>query len=123
MTKELADRETIITFNPVDNTASIWTYDRTWQKHIETRLKIKPNKIHGQIDNGGARDYTVPKKSISMPKAPKQLSEETKEKLRENLARGRAKKLGVTEQPRKRSKPQKSVQSIAPKRKGKAKRV
>jgi len=93
MPRELADRETVITFNPVDKTASIWTYDRSWQRHIEGKLGIKPNVINGQTENGGGRDDTAPQSSIHMPKAPKKLSENARKEIGERLAKARGKSV------------------------------
>ena len=41
------ERETIINFNEVEDVASIFTYNRAWQKHLETRLGLKPDYDNG----------------------------------------------------------------------------
>jgi hypothetical protein len=89
MPRELADKETIIIFNPVDKDAQIWTYDKRWQTHIETKLGIKPNLIHDRIDNGGGRDYTVPKRFIVLPRRARKLTEANRKKLVARLATAR----------------------------------
>jgi len=88
MPKELsaAEQETIISFDKVDNVAYIFTYERTWQKHLERKLGLKP-----VMDNGfGGKEYQLPKSMIKPPRAPRQLSDSAKKKLAERLHRNRA---------------------------------
>lgn len=60
------EKETIITFNKGEKEASIFTYEKTWQKHLETRFNISPIS-----DNGyGGKEYLVDKHRIKMPRAP-----------------------------------------------------
>jgi len=69
----------------------IFTYERTWQKHLERRLGLKP-----VMDNGfGGKEYQLPKGLIPMPRAKRQYSEQTKKKMAARLARirGRQKPL------------------------------
>ena len=83
MTKKLPndEQETIVNFNKAEDIASIFTYERTWQKHLEGKLGLKPIR-----DNGfGGREYELPKKMIKPPRAPIKLSEEAKAKLAERL--------------------------------------
>lgn len=76
------ERETIINFNESPEPASIFTYNRTWQKHLEKKLGLKP-----VMDNGhGGKEYQIDKKRIPMPRAPRQLSAETKAKLSRRMA-------------------------------------
>ena len=73
------EQETTIGFNKAEDIAYIFTYEKTWQKHLEGKLGLKP-----VMDNGfGGRSYEVPKKSIKPPRAPKKLSAEAKAKLAE----------------------------------------
>lgn len=73
-------------FNKAEDVASIFTYERTWQKHLETKLGLKPT-----MDNGfGGREYRLPKSMIKPPRAPRQLSDSAKKKLAERLHRSRA---------------------------------
>ena len=71
------ERETIINFNEAEPTAYIFTYNKSWQKHIEGKLKIKPKSTNGH----GGKEYELPKKMIKMPRAPKKVSEETRKRL------------------------------------------
>ena len=84
------EQETVIVFNKGDDTASVFTYEGTWQRHMETRLGLKP-----VMDNGfGGKEYQIDKKRIPMPKAPrtpKQLTDEQRRAIGERLARSRAK--------------------------------
>lgn len=79
------ERETIITFNEVDKMASIFTYNKSWQKHIEVRLGFKPSAKN----NFGGREYEVPKKMLRPPKAPVKLSRKERMRRAEVLARAR----------------------------------
>ena len=73
------EQETTINFNKAEDTASVFTYDKNWQRHIEKRLSIKPTE-----DNGfGGRSYEVPKKRIRPPLAPRNLSAESRARLAE----------------------------------------
>ena len=71
------ERETIITFNQEEETAFVFTYERSWQKQFEQNLGYKPTHQDGQ----GGREYEIPKKMIKMPRAPKRISEETRKRL------------------------------------------
>ncbi len=75
------EQETIINFNKAEDIAYIFTYEKTWQKHIEKKLGIKPTE-----DNGfGGKSYELPKKMIKPPRAPRKLSDSAKRKLAERL--------------------------------------
>jgi hypothetical protein len=71
------EQETIITFNKDEAIAHIFTYEKTWQQHLEKRLGLKPT-----MDNGfGGKEYEIDKKRIRPPKAPVKLSAEARAKL------------------------------------------
>ena len=75
------ERETIINFNEAEDKASIFTYSRSWQKHLEGKLGLKP-----VMDNGyGGKEYEISKKRIRPPMAPRKLSAEVKAKAVERL--------------------------------------
>ena len=80
MTKTLTsyERETIINFNEGENTASIFTYSKTWQRHLEGKLGLQPVMVNGF----GAKEYELDKKLIRPPRAKRQLSESAKQRLR-----------------------------------------
>jgi len=87
MTRKLTsyEQETIINFNKEEKIAYIFTYEKTWQKHLEKRLGLKPT-----LDNGfGGKGYQMDKKRISMPRAPRKLSNSAKKKLAERLHQSR----------------------------------
>jgi len=51
------EQETIISFNKAEDIANIFTYDKTWQKHLEGKLGLKP-----VMDNGfGSKGYKIKK--------------------------------------------------------------
>jgi len=60
------EKETIINFNKGEEEASIFTYEKTWQKHLETRFGIKPDFTN----SAGGRSYTINKNRIMKPRAP-----------------------------------------------------
>jgi len=87
MTRKLTsyEQETIINFNKEEKIAYIFTYEKTWQKHLEDRLGLKPT-----MDNGfGGREYELPKSRIKPPRAPRKLSASAKKELAERLHRNR----------------------------------
>ena len=62
-----AEMETIVNFNKEDKEADVFTYEPSWQKHIEQRLHIQ-----SYDDNGfGGKSYHVPKSVIPKPRAPR----------------------------------------------------
>lgn len=87
MSRRLAsyEQETIITFNKDEDVAHIFTYERTWQKHLEGKLGLK-----SVLDNGfGGREYQLPKSMIKRPRGPRRLSDSAKRKLTERLCQNR----------------------------------
>ena len=73
------ERETIITFNEGEAIARVFTYNKRWQKQLENRLELKPT-----LDNGfGGKGYELPKQRIPMPRAPRKLSDKTRQQLSE----------------------------------------
>jgi hypothetical protein len=86
------EMETIICFNEQEDTASIFTYNKAWQRHLEGKLSLKPI-----MDNRfGGKEYELSKKRIKPPRAPKKLSAEVREKLSENLKNTRNLRSGNT---------------------------
>jgi len=88
MSKKLTayEQDTIISFNKAEDIAHIFTYEKTWQKHLEGKLGLKP-----VMDNGfGGKEYELPKSRIKPPRAPRRLSDPAKKKLAERLHRNRA---------------------------------
>ena len=85
------EQETIVNFNKKESIAYIFTYEKTWQKHLEQRLGLKPVMNNGY----GGKEYQLPKGLIPMPRAKRQYSEQTKKKMAARLARirGRQKPL------------------------------
>ncbi len=79
------EQETIINFNKAEDIAHIFTYEKTWQQHLEKRLGLKPT-----MDNGySGRSYELLKKLMRLPQPKKRLSEATKQRLADNLAAAR----------------------------------
>lgn len=88
------EQETIINFNKDEAIAHIFTYERTWQQHLEKRLGLKAT-----MDNGfGGKEYEIDKKRIRPPHAPRKLSAAAKAKAAGTLKASRvlrARKLAV----------------------------
>lgn len=81
------EQETIINFNKDEAIAHIFTYEKTWQQHLEKRLGLKPT-----MDNGfGGKGYQVDKKRIKLPRPPIKLSEKAKAQRAKRLADARQK--------------------------------
>ena len=79
------EQETIINFNKGEAIAHIFTYEKTWQQHLEKRLGLKPI-----MDNGyGGKEYEIDKKRIRPPRAPVRLSAEVRAKRAAQLCQGR----------------------------------
>lgn len=82
------DKETVIRFDETPGKAVIFTYNKTWQSHLEKKLGLKCI-----FDNGhGGKEYEIDKKRIPMPRAPKKLSPEQRKKLSERLTKARNKR-------------------------------
>jgi len=75
------EQETIINFNEAEDTAYIYTCSKSWMRHMEKELGLKPKEVHVSY----AREYECPKAWIKKPRKPRQLSEEQKHRLRERL--------------------------------------
>ena len=79
------ERETIINFNEVDAEAHIFTYNKAWQRHLESKLGLKP-----VMDNGyGGKEYCIDKHRIKPPRAPVRLSERAKRERAKQLTDAR----------------------------------
>ena len=77
------EQETIICFNKADKEAHIFTYEKTWQSHLEKKLWLKPIYKNSH----GGKEYEIPKSRIKMPHAKRTLSKAHKEKLSAILRR------------------------------------
>ena len=88
MTLSREEQETIITFDETTADTVIFTYNRTWQQHLEKRLGLKPT-----MNNGfGGKEYQIPKSRIKPPRAPKKLSTAQRQKLATRLRKARHQK-------------------------------
>ena len=84
-----AEQETIINFNKEDKIAYLFTYEITWQQHLEKKLGLKPT-----MDNGfGGKSYEIDKKRIKPPRAPVKISDANRKKLSERLRKINSKPL------------------------------
>ena len=75
------EQETIINFNEDEDICYIFTYNRSWQQHLEKKLELKPTSNNGY----GGRGYELPKRLIRKPQKPRQLSDKQKQELRQRL--------------------------------------
>jgi len=87
MTLTNYEQETIINFNKDEDVAYIFTYEKTWQNHIENRFKIKPDVTN----SFGGKSYKVPKSCIRkpMPHFTRQLTKEQREEISKRLKASR----------------------------------
>jgi len=90
-----AEQETVINFNRSDSTAHVFTYEKTWQKHLEGRLRLKPVMVNSR----GGKEYLIDKKRVPMPRAPRRLTDRQRKELGQRLARGRARRRVSASQP------------------------
>lgn len=75
------EKETIINFNKAEDVAYIFTYEKTWQQHLEKKLGLKPT-----MDNGfGGKEYEIDKRRIRPPRAPVRLSAEARARLTKRM--------------------------------------
>jgi len=81
------EKETTITFDETPAEAIIFTYNKRWQTHLEKKLGLKPR------DNGfGGKEYHIAKSRIPLPRAPRKLSPEQRQKMGERLQKARHQK-------------------------------
>ena len=80
------DKETVIRFDETPGKGVIFTYNKTWQSHLEKKLGLKPVWENGY----GGKEYEIDKKRIPMPRAPRKLSLEQRKKLGERLSKARS---------------------------------
>jgi len=81
MTLSGLEHETIINFNEVEDIAHVFTYNKTWQRHFEDRLGLKPIRTN----NFGGKDYEVPKNWVKPPKPLKKVSEKQRQAARQTM--------------------------------------
>jgi hypothetical protein len=73
------EKETLISFDETPAEAVVFTYNKRWQQHLEKRLGLKST-----FDNGfGGKEYHIAKSRIRPPLAPRKLSKEARERLRQ----------------------------------------
>jgi hypothetical protein len=77
------EQETIINFNKTEDIASIFTYEKRWQKHLEEKLGLKPIGD----DGFGGKEHELPKSRIKPPRPHTRTSDSAKKKLAERLHR------------------------------------
>jgi len=77
------EQETIINFNQDEQTASIYTHSKKWQRHLEQKLGLTPVKDYGD----GGKEYELPKKLLCLPRAPRTISPEKRAQLSERMRR------------------------------------
>jgi len=84
--------ETLISFDETPADAVIFTYNKRWQKHLEDKLGLKPTMNNGY----GGKEYHIAKSRIPLPRVPRKLSPEQRERLANQLRRGRQKSLNLS---------------------------
>ena len=93
------ERETIISFNEAETTASVYTCSMQ-EKNKLKELSLKSSDIHLIKDDEYSQTYIIPKKVVGYF-LPRKLSEEEKKKrairLRQNVERHKAQKNDESE--------------------------
>ena len=84
------EMETIINFNKGDKVATVFTYEKRWQKHFEHKLGIQPK----EVNSFGGKTYLIDKRRIMLPRkqSTRIMTEEQKSAGRERLKLARSKK-------------------------------
>ena len=78
------ERETIITYNEAEDTASVYTMNKHLQRKLSQMAQECPDSVkHSRDFPDGGVEYIVPKKSIRVNK-PLKLSDAHREILAEN---------------------------------------
>lgn len=87
------EQETIINFNEAETTASVYTHNSTLRRRLEQLAQDRPEdcRFVKASRDGEAVEYIIPKKwlKVNPPRTAAQLTEEQKQKLREQLERAR----------------------------------
>ncbi len=73
------ERETVITFNDEENTASVYTCNKSLMKKLD-KICGENHSFRMRDSNNCSATYILPKRQISI-RAPRVMSEETKSKL------------------------------------------
>lgn len=83
------EQETIINFNSLDNTGSIYTRMASVIRHLD-RMGAKVLR-EDKNPNGKtyAKEYQVPVRWIRLPRPPRQVSDDLKEQMRVRFAKAR----------------------------------
>jgi len=82
------EKETLISFDETPNEATIFTYNKRWQKRLEEKLGLKP-----VFDNGyGGKEYHIAKSRIPLSRASRKLSPAQRKKAVERLQKARRQK-------------------------------
>ena len=83
------ERETVILFNEAEPTASVYTCNGRIRRRLEELAEKGIEGINFVRSDDYSVTYTVPKKliKISAPRLPRPMSEEQKEKARQNIKR------------------------------------
>ena len=71
----LEERETIINYNDAEDEADIYTHNKALQRHIESKLGIKP-----YFKQGIARGYKLPRTWLRYPRMPSEKRREASKK-------------------------------------------
>lgn len=77
--------ETNINFSNATKEATIYTCNSSMIRRLDKLLEKFPNDVKLIAEDKFSKTYTVPKKWVMKIRPPKQISEEQKERLRENM--------------------------------------
>ncbi len=83
----LTEQETIINWNRGESEASLFTYDKLIQRHMEGKLGLKAI----MSNSFGGKEYHFDKSRVRLPQPKKRISEETKRAMAARLKQGKVK--------------------------------
>lgn len=89
----LEERETIITYNELEKTASVYTHNRRLRHKLDTLTESHPDdcQLIREDHEGQAKEYQVPRKwiKVSPPRKARELTEDQRKINAERLAKAR----------------------------------
>ena len=91
MKLSLEEQETIIRWDRKDGAAIIYTFEPSLKRKLQILEHQFPDKIQFTCEDNGSIEYIIPKELVSIRK-PRFVSEEAKERLKQNVSKARQKK-------------------------------
>ena len=86
------EQEVIITTSAADDLAEVYVADPIYMRKLDKRVEQDPDNYKVKSRNAYSVTYTMPKKLLQfrLPVAPRELTEEQREELRERMKKAQA---------------------------------